>query len=98
MNDPGFLTIVAWRTYHKKRQARAEHFSKDYGLSKLQPCLYVGRLSIKEKQEFAEKLTALFSGKHDRLHLFSTCRSCAIHSSAPEVIANHYKETTFEIV
>ncbi|MEJ0053628.1 MAG: hypothetical protein WDN10_02790 [bacterium] len=98
MNDPCFLAIVAWRTANRQRQIRAEKLSKDYGLSALQQTLYVGRLSFKERREFEMKMRSLFTGKRDRLHLFSSCKSCALNSTADAVIGEYYKIKSFEIV
>lgn len=98
MNDPGLLTIVAWRTPNQKRSARAEVLSKNYGLSKLQQTLYVGRLSFKERRELEEKMVSLFSGKLDLLHLFSSCRSCAVNSNISAIIEAQYQTKPFEIV
>lgn len=98
MNDPGFLTIVAWRTSSQKHQMQAEKHCKNYGLSKLQPTLYVGRLSFGERKEFEEKMLSLLSGKRDRLHLFASCKSCAMNSTANAIIEEHYNTKSFEIV
>jgi CRISPR/Cas system-associated endoribonuclease Cas2 len=98
MNDPGFLIITAWKTINSKRQIQAERLAKDYGLSKLQKTLYIGRLSLKERGEFEQKMVSLLSGARDRLHLFTTCRSCAIKSNVNDVIREHYDTTAFEIV
>ncbi len=98
MSDPGFLTIAAWRTANKKRQAQAEQFSKNYALSKLQPTLYVGRLSFKERREFEARMLSLLSGKRDRLHLLASCKSCATNSTASATIEEQYNAKSFEIV
>ena len=98
MNDPGFLTIAAWKTANKGRQKQAEELCKNYGLSKLQPMLYAGRLFAKERKEFEQKMPRLLSGRRDLLHFFATCRSCSLNSSAGDIVGQHYKETTFEIV
>ena len=98
MNDPGFLTIAAWRTANSKKQTKAEQLCKNYALSKLQPTLYVGRLSFRERKEFGDKMLSLLSGNRDRLHLFASCKSCAMNATANTVIVELYKNKTFEIV
>jgi len=98
MNDPGLLTIAVWRTNNARRQHRTEQLCKNYALSRLQPALYAGRLSARERHDFEAKMCALLSGKRDLLHFFTSCRSCAAGSSAYETIGAHYQATTFEIV
>ena len=98
MNDSWLLAIAVWRTASKRRQTRAENICKNYGLSRVQPALYIGRLSFRERRELEQKLHTLLNGKRDSLDLFSSCRSCAAASTARQAIEKQYEETTFEIV
>ena len=97
MNDPRFFSITAWRTGNKRRQIKAENLAKDYGLSKLQPALYAGRLSVRERKEFETCMTRLLTGKRHQVHFLTSCRSFAVHSNIQDIVNSHYDQPSFEI-
>jgi CRISPR/Cas system-associated endoribonuclease Cas2 len=98
MNEHALLTIVIWKTINKRKGSKAVTLAKNYALVNLQPSLYIGRLTKKERGEFEAKMNALLSGKRDQVHFFTACRSCALESNASHHIARQYQTTIFEIV
>jgi len=99
MNRLLFTVIISWQTRNWRRGRQAEKWCRDYGLVKVHKNLYSGKLYLRERSQFNQKMTGLLAGKHDVFCSFVMCASCAPNSFVTADIHNPpWIDSLYEIV